>query len=50
MIIKNIWKWQKEVNDKNYYMNLSKEYRPREYMWLRKKDLIPDKMNLIKKN
>ena len=40
----------KRSNDKDYYMNVSKEERPQKYMWLRKEDLIPDKMNLIKKN
>ena len=39
----------KRSNRKDYYMNLSKDERAGNYMWLRKEDLIPDKMNLIKK-
>ena len=39
----------KRSNYKDYYMNISKKERPDRYMSLRKEDLIPDKMNLMKK-
>ena len=39
----------KRSKHKNYYMKISKEEWPEKYMSLRKEELIPDKMNLIKK-